>query len=119
MLSFRLFLESDKHLTFGNKLGQHADVGTNMPDADFWVIRKGTGNKVGSVTDEYSPEHIGVKNRNHQINSKYLQYALQNIHSKGYYGDKHIGTTDLRNIRTSHVKDIPIQPSPTSKLFKE
>jgi len=35
MLSFRLFLESDKHLTFGNKLGQHADVGTNMPDADF------------------------------------------------------------------------------------
>ena len=72
MLSFRLFLESDKHLTFGNKLGQHADVGTNMPDADFWVIRKGTGNKVGSVTDEYSPEHIGIKNRNHQIDSKYL-----------------------------------------------
>lgn len=100
--------EEDEHLTFGKTLGTHADVRTNFPEADFWVVRKGTEKKVGSVTDEYSPEHIGVRVRNHQMDSKYMKYALMHVHAQGYYGDKHIGTTNLRSIRAQHVKDIPI-----------
>lgn len=119
MLRFKLFIESDIHLKFGNKLGQHADIGTNMSDADFWIIRKGDEKSVGKVTDEYSPEHIGVKNRNHKIDSNYLKYSLQHVHNQGYYKGLSIGTTRLKNIRVKHVSDIPIQSSEYSNIFKK
>lgn len=122
MIGFKDFLlildENDKHLTFGNTLGSHADVGTNMEDADFWIVRKGTPKKVGSVTNEYSPEHVGVKIRNHTIDPPYMNYALQHLHQKGYYSGLHKGTTNLRNINVSHVKNIPVQPSKFSSMFE-
>ena len=127
MLSFKNFSsiiiyylnEKDEHLTFGNNLGSHADIKTNMKDADFWVVRKGSDKTVGSVTNEYSPEHIGVKIRNHNMDPQYMNYALQHVHGKGYYSGLSRGTTNLKNITTGHVKSIPVQSSKFSSLFKQ
>ena len=122
MRTFREFLfeavgKGDQHLTFGSKLKHHTDIGTNMPDADFWIVRKGTADKVGTVTDEFSKEHIGVKVRNHNILPSYLRYALMYVHQQGYFKQRANGTLNLQNIKVKHVEDIPIQSSPYSKIF--
>ena len=109
--------KKDRHLTFGNKLGHHADIATNMPDADFWLIRKGSDHKVGAVTSEFHPEHIGVKIRNHNLLPDYMKYDVQHVHQQGYFKSRARGTLNLTNIRVKDVEDIPVQASPVSKLF--
>lgn len=111
--------EEDEHLTFGNNLGSHADIGTNKKDADFWIVRKGSKDKVGSVTDEYHPEHIGVKIRNHTMDPQYMNYAMQHVHKQGYYEGRSNGTTGLQNIKVSDVKSVPVQSSPFSSIFRK
>ena len=101
--------KAERHLTFGKELGTHADIKTNYPDADFWIIRKGTPDKVGSVTREFSPEHIGVKVRNHNILPDYMYYALMHVHQQGYFKERAHGTTRLQNIKLSDVKDVPVE----------
>lgn len=101
----------DRHLTFGDRLGQHVDMKVGMKDADFWIVRRGSADKVGTVTKDYNPEHIGIKVRNHGILSDYLYYALQHAHGQGYYGGRAHGTTNLVNIKKSDVGEMPIQAS--------
>lgn len=101
----------DKHLNFGASLGGHTNIGTNMPDADFWITRRGAANKLGEVSREFNPESFGVLNRNHQISPDYLYYALQHMKNQGYYEGRGHGTTNLQNIKLKDVEGIPIQPS--------
>lgn len=99
----------DVGLNFGRELRGHAEIGTNFPDADFWIIRKGSEGVVGTPTREFSPEHIGVRVRNHQILPEYLYYALMHAHQQGYYRGRAHGTLNLKNIRVEDVADVPIQ----------
>lgn len=85
-----------------------ADVKTNMPDAHFWIVRKGTADKVGSVTNTYSPEHIGVKITHPEVHPKFMDYKMQHQHMQGYWKDKAHGTLNLKNIRAEDVKNMPL-----------
>ncbi len=123
MKSFIEFLKearskNDTHLTFGGKLGDHCDIGMNMPDADFWLIRKGDSKKVGKPVDEFSPEHIGIKIRNHNIHPTYLKYSMKHLHNKGYFSSRATGVLKLVNIRNSHVEDIPTDKMPYHHMFQ-
>jgi hypothetical protein len=100
---------ADKHLTYGRELGIHADMRTNFPEADFWIVRKGSDDKVGSVTREFSPEHIGVLVRNHNILPDYLYYALMHAHQQGYFKERAHGTLRSKNIKLSDAKAVPVE----------
>ena len=89
------------------KLGDLVKVGTNMEDADFWVHRRGSVDRVGHPTKEYNPEHIGIKvTRTDVLDPKYAYYMMQHIANSKYYHGLASGTTNLVNITTKHIKDI-------------
>jgi restriction endonuclease S subunit len=90
-------------------LGDLVDFKTNSEDADFWLIRKGSGNTVGKPTKEYSPEHIGVTIKDESvINPQYLFYYFTMLQNRGIFKMLAKGTTRLMNIRISDVKSIPV-----------
>lgn len=91
-------------------LGDLCTIKTNFPDADFWIVRKGTAKAVGVPTKEFSPEHIGVKvERTDLLMPDYLFYVMQHIHNTGLYERNATGTLRLVSIRTDLIKAIPVQ----------
>lgn len=90
-------------------IGDLVEFKRNAPDADFWLIRKGSENTVGKPTREFSPEHIGVKViETSLVDSQYLFYFFMLLQSKGLFKNLSKGTTNLKNIRISDVKSIPV-----------
>ena len=93
----------------GATLGDLAYIQTNYPEADFWIVRKGSDKTVGSVTKEFKPQHIGIKViATETLDPGYLYYALMNIYNQGYFRGKAIGSLNLKHIRVQDVKGIPI-----------
>lgn len=91
------------------RLGQLATVKINFPDADFWVIRKGSEDRVGMPTKEFNPEHIGVKvTANDLLNPEYLRYVFEYLVQRGYFREVARGMTRLKNIQLSDVARIPL-----------
>lgn len=100
MYSFKSFLTEAK-------LSDYAHVSTNMKDADFWIVRRGSRETIGKPVKEYNPEHIGVKvHKTDVLHPQYLFYAMHNIHSQGKWHREHSGTTNLVNITAKQIKDI-------------
>jgi len=92
-----------------NRLGNLITAKVNFPNADFWVVRKGSEEKVGMPVKEFNPEHIGIKVTALDIlDSKYLYYVILNIFNNKYFRDKAVGTLKLKNIKVSDVLNIPI-----------
>lgn len=90
------------------KLGNVTIIKTNFPQADFWLVRRGSVNTVGTPTREYAPEHIGIKLTTDQVLPEFLYYWFMNFHNTGYWKQVASGTTNLVNISTQDVKSIPI-----------
>ena len=90
-------------------IGDLCEFKVSFPEADFWLIRKGSENIVGTPTKEYSPEHIGVKVINTDIIlPEYLYYYFTFLHQKGIFVKLAHGTLKLKNIRISEIKSIPV-----------
>ncbi len=76
-------------------------------DADFWLVRRGSEETVGTPTNEFNPQHIAIKvTRRDIILPDYLFYVLQYLHSQGYWKTRCSGSTRLVGIRTQDVKDL-------------
>ena len=103
-----LTMKFDKNENAGSKLSDHAVIKINYPDADFWIIRKGTEDKVGTPTKEFNPENIGIKVNSEFLLPDYLFYAIQYLHMKGYFKQLSRGTLSLKNIRVSDVQHITL-----------
>jgi choline kinase len=89
------------------KLKYLCEIKTNFPDADFWLIRKGSEKEVGKPTKEYSSENIGIKVIETEILfPQYLYYALMNLHNQGRFEEMSHGTLRLKNIRVEDIKNI-------------
>lgn len=101
-----LKMKFNKNESVSMTLSEKAEIKTNFPEADFWIIRKGSENKVGSPTKEFSPENIGIKVVSDDLLPDYLYYAMQYIHSTGYYKNLAVGTLSLKNIKVSDVANI-------------
>lgn len=91
------------------KLSDLATIKTNFKKADFWVVRRGTLQAVGSVTRSFYMEHIGIKVvRVDILLPDYLYYAMMDLHSRGYYRPLATGTLQLVHIRVRDIKNITI-----------
>jgi restriction endonuclease S subunit len=90
-------------------IGDLCEFKTKFPDADFWLVRKGSESIVGKPVKEYNPEHIGVKVlRTDLIDSQYLYYVFMHLQQSGKFVNLAHGTLRLKNISISDIKNIPV-----------
>jgi hypothetical protein len=91
----------------GTRLKDLAKIATNMPDADFWLVRKGSDKTVGKPVKEFDPSRIGVKVvRTDVIDPNYLYYVMMNLHNQGQFARLSNGTTNLVNITVNDIANI-------------
>jgi hypothetical protein len=93
----------------GTRLKDIAKIATNMPDADFWLVRKGSDKTVGKPLKEFDPSRIGIKVvKTDVIDPNYLYYAMMNLHNQGHFARIANGTTNLVNITVNDIANIPL-----------
>jgi hypothetical protein len=91
------------------RLKDLCDFSLNNPNADFWLIRKGSENVVGTPTKEFSPEHIGVTIlRTDILIPEYLFYVFQYLVMSGKLKELARGTLRLQHIRISDIENIQV-----------
>jgi hypothetical protein len=91
----------------GRKLSDLCTVRLDYPEADFWIVRRGTPEEVGNATKEFSPEHFGIKVRRTDILlPQYLYYAMMNLCNQGYYRPHLMGSLRLTHVGISTIKNI-------------
>lgn len=91
------------------RLKDLAKIATNMPDADFWLVRKGSDKTVGKPVKEFDPSRIGIKVvKTDVIDPNYLYYAMMNLHNQGMFARLANGTTNLVNITVNDIANIPL-----------
>ena len=91
------------------KISDVADIKINFPEANFWLIRKGSIKEVGKPTKDFSKENIGIKVTSNKIDPKYLFYMFQYLHTKSFFEKEAVGMLNLKNIRVSTIKDIQLK----------
>lgn len=90
-------------------IGDLCDFKLNFPEADFWLIRKGSENVVGKPVREFDPENIGVKVvRTDILDPNYLFYVFMYLQQSGKFINIAHGTLRLKNISIQDIKNIPI-----------
>jgi hypothetical protein len=90
------------------KIGDVCEFKVNFKDADFWLIRKGSEKTVGTPTKDFSPEHIGVRVNREFIDPQFMYYKFMALHMSGFFSKLSSGTTNLKHISISTIKDFPI-----------
>lgn len=90
------------------KIGDVCEFKVNFKDADFWLIRKGSEKTVGTPTKDFSPEHIGVKVNREFLDPQFMFYQFMSIHMSGFFSRLANGTTNLKHISISDIKNFPI-----------
>lgn len=90
-------------------IGELCEFKVNFPDADFWLIRRGSEDAVGKPVNEFNPENIGVKViATDVLDPRYLYYVFLHLHGQGVFVQMAHGTLRLKNIKISDIKNIPI-----------
>jgi|TARA_B100000085_G_scaffold281259_1_gene307520 hypothetical protein len=91
-------------------------VGTNMQDADFWLIRVHDANTVGKPVKEFKPQYIGIKIiATDKLDPQFMYYWFMNLQQNQKYwyqmaipdsrGTYHIRISDLKDL----IKRIVVQ----------
>ena len=93
------------------KLSDVSTIRTNYPEAHFWIVRRGSVERVGEPVRVFNPEHIGIRvARTDLLLPDYLFYCLLAIHQQGCWQEIATGTLSLVNIRVSDVRGIELSP---------
>jgi hypothetical protein len=99
-------------------MGDLVDIKSN-PDtkADFYMVRRGSADKVGMPTKDHNPEHYGVYvKRPDVVDPNYLYYAMTYLHGNGAFKKSARGTTNLVNIRKEDITGIPLSRASGGKV---
>jgi len=91
-------------------IGDLCEFKTNFPDADFWLVKKGSRNEIGKPVKTFSPENIGVKViRTDVLLPEYLYYVFMNIQNQGvFYMLADVNDGGKRIISIDKLKQLPI-----------
>lgn len=90
-------------------LGHIANIDLNMPNADFYVVRKGNQFQLGGVTSNFDPAHFGVKITDPRIDPKNVRSALEDIHASGAWQMPGTSPTSVKILKHDHLRNIPIR----------
>jgi hypothetical protein len=90
-------------------LGDLCEFKTNFPEADFWLVRKGSDKTVGMPVKEFDSERIGVKViQTDVLSPQYLYYVFMHLQQSGRFIPLAHGTLKLKNISIRDIKSISI-----------
>jgi hypothetical protein len=91
-------------------IGDLCEFKTNFPDADFWLVKKGNKDEIGTPVKTFSPENIGVKViRTDVLVPDYLYYVFMNIQNQGVFDMlSDVNDGGNRVISINKLKQIPI-----------
>ncbi len=93
------------------KLCELVTIKTNFPEADFWLVRRGSKERCGEPSRLFNPEHIGIKvDQTKVLLPDYLFYVFVSIHHQKHWERLATGTLNLVNIRVSDVRNIELSP---------
>ena len=107
MKSFKIYLQEESEKPM--RLGDFVEVGTNVKDPHFYIVRRGAAHEVGKPTKEPNPEHFGVRViKTDSLDPNYAYHMMQHIANTGHYKQFATGSTKLVNIRANHITDIPL-----------
>lgn len=84
-----------------------AEARTNMPDADFWLQRKGSRSTIGKVHRQPRniKEDIGIKVlQPKMVLPAYLADWYENLFNQGHWQPLAIGMGDLVSIKVAQVR---------------
>lgn len=91
-------------------LSDVATIRVNFPEADFWLVRRGSLKTVGKPVDSFYSEHIGIKvTRTDLLLPRFLWYCMEHLHKSNQWEQLATGTLELVNIRISDVKNIRLR----------
>ena len=80
-------------------LGDLCEFKINFPEADFWLVRKGSDKTVGMPVKEFDSERIGVKViQTDVLDPQYLYYVFMHLQQSGKFIPLAHGTLRLKNI---------------------
>jgi len=92
------------------KLSDVATIRTNFPEADFWIVRRGSLKTCGQPVRQFNPEHFGIKViRTDILYPDYLFLCMEHMHNRGVWEPLATGTLSLVNIRVSDVRNIVLK----------
>ena len=90
-------------------LGDLCEFKINFPEADFWLVRKGSDKTVGMPVKEFDTERIGVKViQTDVLDPQYLYYVFMHLQQSGKFIPLAHGTLRLKNISIRDIKSISI-----------
>ena len=93
----------------GKTLSDLCTIKTDFPDADFWLVRRGTEDTVGKPVKEFDPQRIGIKvERTDVLDPNYLFYLMQHLQNRGVFKSMATGSIRLVHITTGQIKSIPL-----------
>ncbi len=89
------------------KLKSLCSLTTGNANADFWIVRRGSMDKLGQPTRTFNPEHIGITvERRDIILDTWLFYVFEHLNQSGYFKPLAKGTLKLQHITLSDVGNI-------------
>ncbi len=80
-------------------------VRNNFPDADFWLINKGSKHKLGEPVKEFEPYLTGVKCPA-LILPDYGFYLLQYLHQQKLWEKYSLGSINLQHLRIKDIREV-------------
>lgn len=98
--------------TYEQKLGSLISIKVGDKDADFWIVRRGSVDKVGMPTKTFNSQAYGIKVLDRtQVLPDYLYYYFMYLQQTGYWKSLSHGTLKLVNIRMNDIKNIEVARS--------
>lgn len=80
-------------------------VRNNYPEADFWLINKGSEKSLGKPTREFKPYLTGIKCPTLVLPDYGFLVAVC-LHNQGFWCQYAMGCIDLKHLRLSTIKNV-------------
>ncbi|MEG4350189.1 hypothetical protein QUA74_10655 [Microcoleus sp. LAD1_D3] len=80
-------------------------VKNNFPEADFWLINKGSKHKLGEPVKEFQPYLTGIKCPA-LVLPDYAFYMCLHLYQQGLWQQYSQGSINLQHLRLKNVKEV-------------
>ncbi|MEG4455926.1 hypothetical protein [Microcoleus sp. N9_A1] len=80
-------------------------VKNNFPEADFWLINKGSKHKLGEPVKEFQPYLTGIKCPV-LVLPDYAFYMCLHLYQQGLWQQYSQGSINLQHLRLKNVKEV-------------
>jgi len=88
-----------------NKSAFNWIIRTNFPEADFWLINKGSAKSLGKPVKEFEPYLTGIQCPA-LITPEYGYYLCVHLHSIGIWQSYSRGSINLQHLRVYDVREV-------------